>query len=57
MVRELDVSRITLRLREKAQKGDVKEDQIHAKLTGSTLDVLKQGLVGFSPWFPNLSLC
>jgi len=47
MVRELDVSRITLRLREKAdKKGEAKEDRILARLVGNTLDVLKSGLVG-----------
>ena len=46
-VRELDVSKITLRLREKVdKKGDQDEDGIVAKLTGSTLDVLQRCLVG-----------
>ena len=45
MVRELDVSRITLRLREKVDKGEDKEDHIHAKLTGQTIELLRQGLV------------
>lgn len=46
MVRELDVSRITLRLREKADKnGEGKEDRILGRLVGNTLDVLKRGLV------------
>ena len=46
MVRELDVSRITLRLMEKVdKKGDGSEDHTYAKLTGQTLDVLRQGLV------------
>lgn len=45
-VRELDVSKITLRLREKVdKKGDQDEDGIVAKLTGSTLDVLQRCLV------------
>lgn len=46
-VRELDVSKITMRLREKVdKKGDQDEDGIVAKLTGSTLDVLQRCLVG-----------
>jgi Ca2+-dependent lipid-binding protein len=45
-VRELDFSKITLRLREKGDsKGDEKKDSTIAKLTGSTLDTLKQCLV------------
>lgn len=45
-VRELDVSKITLRLREKEdRKGDQDEDGIIAKLAGSTLDVLQRCLV------------
>ncbi|KAI9672365.1 MAG: hypothetical protein M1817_003387 [Caeruleum heppii] len=44
-VRELDVSRITLRLREKSdKKGDEKQDETIAKLTGNTLETLKQCL-------------
>ncbi|KAL5320922.1 hypothetical protein ACEPPN_011732 [Leptodophora sp. 'Broadleaf-Isolate-01'] len=46
-VRELDFSRITLRIREKGElKGDAKKDKedIIAKLTGNTLDTLKQCL-------------
>lgn len=44
-VRELDVSKITLRLREKEdKKGDHDEEGIVAKLTGSTLDVLQRCL-------------
>ncbi|KAI9790565.1 MAG: hypothetical protein M1833_001916 [Piccolia ochrophora] len=44
-VRELDVSRITMRLREKPDsKGDDKHDATVAKLTGDTLGVLKQCL-------------
>jgi len=46
MVRELDVSRITLRLREKTDtKGEAKDDRILAKVVGNTLDLLKRGLV------------
>jgi Ca2+-dependent lipid-binding protein len=48
-VRELDFSKITLRIREKGDKKD--DDKSHkdvvAKLTGSTLDTLKQCLVSF----------
>jgi len=45
-VRELDFSKITLRIREKgASKGDEKKDHTIAKLTGNTLDTLKQCLV------------
>lgn len=46
-VRELDFSKITLRLREKGDhKGDEKNDKDHtiAKLSGNTLDTLKQCL-------------
>jgi Ca2+-dependent lipid-binding protein len=44
VVRELDFSKLTLRLREKGDKG---EDHIIAKLTGDTLSTLKQCLVSF----------
>jgi hypothetical protein len=45
MVRELDFSKITLRLIEKVdRKGDDKEDHVIAKLTGSTLDTLQRCL-------------
>ncbi|KAI9724274.1 MAG: hypothetical protein M1828_003698 [Chrysothrix sp. TS-e1954] len=45
MIRETDVSRITLRLSEKLDsKGEGKEAHIYAKLTGQTIDVLRQGL-------------
>jgi Ca2+-dependent lipid-binding protein len=45
-VRELDFSKVTLRIREKgASKGDEKKDHTIAKLTGNTLDTLKQCLV------------
>ncbi|KAH8815077.1 C2 domain-containing protein [Xylogone sp. PMI_703] len=46
-VRELDFSKITIRIREKGDsKGDQKKDRDHiiAKLTGNTLDTLKQCL-------------
>lgn len=48
-VRELDVSKITLRLKEKHdKKGDNEHDNDHtvAKLQGNTLDVLQRCLVG-----------
>ena len=46
IVRELDVSRITLQLRLKGeQRGEGEDDAILAKLTGPTLEVLQQGLV------------
>ena len=47
-VRELDVSKITLRLKEKQdKKGDNEHDNDHtiAKLQGNTLDVLQKCLV------------
>ncbi|KAB8342983.1 hypothetical protein FH972_022577 [Carpinus fangiana] len=48
IIRELDVSRITLRLVQKVdtkgESGDGDEKHVFAKLTGQTLDVLKQGL-------------
>ncbi len=45
-VRELDFSKITLRIREKGEsKGDEKKDHTIARLTGNTLDTLKQCLV------------
>ena len=47
-VRELDVSKITLRLKEKQdRKGDNEHDDDHtiAKLQGNTLDVLQKCLV------------
>lgn len=47
-VRELDVSRITLRLKEKQdKKGDQDTEGVTAKLQGSTIDVLQRCLVGF----------
>ena len=46
MVREIDVSEITLRLREKSDdKGDKKDENILAKIKGNTLDGLKSALV------------
>ena len=49
-VRELDFSKITLRLREKGEKqGDEKKDHTLSRLTGNTLDTLKQCLVGLPP--------
>lgn len=45
MVRELDLSRITLRLvSEVDEKGEGKEDEIKAKIAGPTLDTLKRCL-------------
>ena len=45
-VRELDFSKITLRIREKGDsKGDDKKDHTLARLSGNTLDTLKQCLV------------
>jgi len=45
-VRELDFSRITLRLKEKHdKKGDDDGEDVVAKLTGSTLDTLQRCLV------------
>lgn len=45
-VRELDVSKITLRLRVKTDnKGDENDENVVAKLTGDTLTTLKQYLV------------
>ena len=47
-VRELDVSRITLRLKEKQdKKGDQDTEGIIAKLQGNTIDVLQRCLVSF----------
>jgi hypothetical protein len=48
-VRELDVSRITLRLVAKTDtKGEEEGEHAIAKLTGNTIDVLQQSLVRFS---------
>jgi Ca2+-dependent lipid-binding protein len=47
VVRELDFSKLTLRLRDKGDKGDKGEDHIIAQLTGDTLSTLKQCLVSF----------
>lgn len=45
MVRELDLSRITLRLvTEQDKKGEDDEDDVKAKITGPTLDTLKRCL-------------
>jgi hypothetical protein len=46
MVREIDVSQITLRLREKSEQKGTGEEVTLAKLTGDTLGTLKQCLVG-----------
>lgn len=46
MVRELDFSKITLRIIEHIdKKGEGDEDHVIAKLTGNTLDVLRKCLV------------
>lgn len=46
MVRELDFSKITLRIIEHIDKdGDGDEDHIIAKLTGNTIDTLRRCLV------------
>lgn len=47
MVREIDVSRMTMRIRRKADRNrdEDKEDSIHAKVSGNTLDILKRHLV------------
>lgn len=49
VIRELDVSKLTIRLREKdsSNKSDEKKDYTLAKLTGNTLDTLKQCLVSY----------
>ena len=48
MVREVDVSRITVRLVEKVdKKGDGDDRDIIAKLSGDLLPVLQRCLVGF----------
>jgi Ca2+-dependent lipid-binding protein len=44
MIRELDLSRLTVRLVSKTGKGNDDDDQVKAKLTGPTLDTLKRGL-------------
>lgn len=43
-VRELDFSKITIRIREKQSKGDEKKDATIARLSGETLATLKQCL-------------
>jgi len=46
MIRELDFSKITLRIIEHIDKdGDGDEDHIIAKLTGNTIDTLRRCLV------------
>ena len=46
MVRELDVSKITMRLIEGLdKKGSGEQDHVKSKVTGDTLNVLKSGLV------------
>lgn len=47
MIRELDLSRITLRLVEEVdKKGEGDNDHIKARLVGETITVLRQALVG-----------
>jgi hypothetical protein len=58
-VRELEFSKITLRLVEKVDKKGEEGDHAIAKLSGPTLPILRQGLVCFStassplPWRVN----
>ena len=48
MVRELDFSKITVRMIEHIdKKGEADEDHVIAKLTGNTLDTLRRCLVCF----------
>lgn len=47
-VRELDVSRITLRLVEKMDHKDEKDEHTIAKLTGETLPTLQRCLVSLN---------
>lgn len=50
-IRELDWSRLTLKVREKGEKhGEGDKDKILARLQGNTVDTLKQCLVRL--WFP-----
>ena len=47
MVRELDFSRMTLRLvQENDSKGGGKDEHVIARLAGNTIDTLKRCLVG-----------
>ena len=55
MVRELDVSQITLRLRDKSEHKGEGEEVTLAKLRGDTLGTLKQCLVG-SPYLAQMVL-
>lgn len=48
MVRELDISRITLRLMEKEDKKGGDDEHVFAKLSGDTLSILQQCLVRIS---------
>lgn len=45
MVRELDFSKVTIRLRESSKDKEHDEDDIVAKLTGQTMSTLRQCLV------------
>lgn len=46
MIREVDFSRLTIRIREKGSSGD-NDEKIYAKLQGQTIDVLKRHLVSW----------
>jgi Ca2+-dependent lipid-binding protein len=48
-IRELDFSKLTVKVREKADKHEDKEEKTLARLSGNTLDTLKQCLVSFCP--------
>ena len=52
MVREVDLSKITLRLAEKAdKKGEEGEEHVVAKLSGELFPVLQRCLVGKKEFF------
>jgi hypothetical protein len=52
MVRELDFSKITLRIIEHIDnRGDGDDDHVIAKLTGNTLDTLRNCLVSLERYF------
>lgn len=50
MVRELDISRITLRLMAKEDKKGGDDEHVFAKLSGDTLSFLQQCLVKYPPY-------
>ncbi len=61
MIRELDFSKITLRIMEHIDKeGDGDTDHAIAKLVGNTVDTLRRCLVGFiffrTAFFANFAL-